>query len=35
MTTQDILFTKDNGVATITLNCPERKNAITMEMVDV
>jgi enoyl-CoA hydratase/carnithine racemase len=34
MVTQDILFIKDNGVATIPLNCPERKNAFDMDMVD-
>ncbi|MEW6186548.1 MAG: enoyl-CoA hydratase/isomerase family protein, partial [Thermodesulfobacteriota bacterium] len=34
MATENILFTKDNGIATITLNCPQRKNAFDMEMVD-
>ncbi len=34
MADQDILFKKEDGVATITLNCPKRKNAFTMEMID-
>ena len=32
---EEILFTKKDGVGTITLNCPERKNAFTMEMIDL
>jgi enoyl-CoA hydratase/carnithine racemase len=34
MADQDILFKKEDGIATITLNCPKRKNAFTMEMID-
>ena len=34
MGNQDILFEKENGVGTITLNRPERKNAFTLEMID-
>jgi enoyl-CoA hydratase/carnithine racemase len=34
MATENILFTVDNGIATITLNCPQRKNAFDMDMVD-
>jgi len=30
---QDLLFTKDNGIATILLNRPEKKNSFTMEMI--
>lgn len=35
MSNREILFTKTEGIATITLNCPERKNAFTMEMIDL
>jgi len=34
MATQNVLFTKDNGIGTILFNCPQRKNAFDMEMVD-
>ena len=34
MATQDLLYTKDKGVAWITLNRPERLNAYTGEMMD-
>ena len=34
MATQDLLYTKDQGVAWITLNRPERLNAYTGEMMD-
>ncbi|MBU4317512.1 MAG: enoyl-CoA hydratase/isomerase family protein [Proteobacteria bacterium] len=34
MDREDILFKTEDGVATITLNCPERKNAFSMEMID-
>jgi 2-(1,2-epoxy-1,2-dihydrophenyl)acetyl-CoA isomerase len=34
MGNEEILFTKDDGIATITLNRPERKNAFTMSMID-
>lgn len=34
MEREDILFSVEDGIATITLNCPERKNAFTMEMID-
>jgi enoyl-CoA hydratase/carnithine racemase len=34
MANEDILFKKEDGIATITLNCPKRKNAFTMEMID-
>jgi 2-(1,2-epoxy-1,2-dihydrophenyl)acetyl-CoA isomerase len=34
MTKQEILFKKEDGVATILLNCPERKNSFSMEMID-
>ena len=34
MAGEEILFQKENGVATITLNCPERKNAFSMSMID-
>jgi enoyl-CoA hydratase/carnithine racemase len=34
MTKQEILFKKENGIATIVLNCPERKNSFSMEMID-
>ena len=34
MATQNVLFTKDNGIGTILINCPQRKNAFDMEMVD-
>ncbi|WP_289014343.1 enoyl-CoA hydratase-related protein [uncultured Methylobacterium sp.] len=32
--TSELLFTVDDGVATITLNRPERKNAFTFGMID-
>ncbi|MBW2085508.1 MAG: enoyl-CoA hydratase/isomerase family protein [Deltaproteobacteria bacterium] len=34
MAREDILFNKEDQIATITLNCPERKNAFTYEMID-
>jgi 2-(1,2-epoxy-1,2-dihydrophenyl)acetyl-CoA isomerase len=34
MTQQEILFKKEDGIATIVLNCPERKNSFSMEMID-
>ena len=34
MTQQEILFKKEDGIATIILNCPERKNSFSMEMID-
>lgn len=34
MAQEDILFKKKDGLATITLNCPERKNSFSMEMID-
>lgn len=34
MENEDILFKKEDGIATITLNCPERKNAFSIEMID-
>ncbi len=34
MTKQEILFKKEDGIATITLNCPERKNSFSMDMID-
>jgi enoyl-CoA hydratase/carnithine racemase len=34
MAKQEILFKKQDGVATIALNCPERKNSFSMEMID-
>ena len=34
MEREDILFKEEDGIATITLNCPERKNAFTTEMID-
>jgi len=34
MEREDILFKVEDGIATITLNCPERKNAFTTEMID-
>ncbi len=34
MTKQEILFKKEDGIATIVLNCPERKNSFSMEMID-
>ncbi len=30
----EILFKKEEGIATITLNCPERKNSFSMDMID-
>ncbi len=35
MTKQEILFKKEDGIATITLNCPERKNSFSMDMIDL
>lgn len=34
MAQEEILFQKEDGIATITLNCPERKNAFSMDMID-
>jgi len=34
VTTQEILFKKEEGIATIILNCPERKNSFSMDMID-
>lgn len=34
MEREDILFKEEDGIGTITLNCPERKNAFSMEMID-
>jgi len=34
MEKEDILFKVEGGIATITLNCPERKNAFSREMID-
>ncbi len=34
MTKQEILFKKEDGIATIVLNCPERKNSFSMDMID-
>jgi len=34
MEKEEILFTVEDGIATITLNCPERKNAFSTEMID-
>jgi len=34
MEREEILFKKEEGVATITLNCPERKNSFSMDMID-
>lgn len=34
MDKQEILFKKADGIATITLNCPERKNSFSMDMID-
>jgi enoyl-CoA hydratase/carnithine racemase len=34
MEREEILFKEEEGIATITLNCPERKNAFSMEMID-
>ncbi|MBN1383115.1 MAG: enoyl-CoA hydratase/isomerase family protein [Deltaproteobacteria bacterium] len=34
MDNQEILFKKEDGTATITLNCPKRKNSFSMEMID-
>jgi len=35
MNHHDILFTVKDDIGTITLNCPERKNAFSMEMIDL
>ena len=34
MAKQEILFKKEAGIATIALNCPERKNSFSMDMID-
>jgi enoyl-CoA hydratase/carnithine racemase len=34
MADQDLLFSNKEGIATITLNRPPRKNAFTLEMID-
>lgn len=34
MDKQEILLKKADGIATITLNCPERKNSFSMDMID-
>lgn len=34
MATENVLFKKENGVGTILFNCPQRKNAFDMDMVD-
>lgn len=34
MNKPEILFKKEDGIATITLNCPERKNSFSMDMID-
>jgi enoyl-CoA hydratase/carnithine racemase len=34
MTKQEILLKKEDGIATIVLNCPERKNSFSMDMID-
>ncbi len=34
MTKQEILFKKEDGIATIILNCPERKNSFSLDMID-
>jgi enoyl-CoA hydratase/carnithine racemase len=34
MAKQEILFKKEDGIATIVLNCPERKNSFSMDMID-
>ena len=34
MNYQDIIFTKENGIATMTMNRPERMNAFSPEMTD-
>ncbi len=34
MGNEDILLKKEDGIGTITLNCPKRKNAFTMDMID-
>jgi len=34
MENDDILFKKEDGIGTIMLNAPERKNSFTMEMID-
>jgi enoyl-CoA hydratase/carnithine racemase len=30
----EIIFRKEDGIASIVLNCPERKNAFSMDMID-
>jgi len=34
MEKEEIRLEKNNGIGTITLNCPERKNAFSMDMID-
>jgi enoyl-CoA hydratase/carnithine racemase len=34
MNKPEIVFKKEDGIATITLNCPERKNSFSMDMID-
>jgi enoyl-CoA hydratase/carnithine racemase len=34
MAKQEIIFKKEEGIATIVLNCPERKNSFSMDMID-
>ncbi|RYD63604.1 MAG: 2-(1,2-epoxy-1,2-dihydrophenyl)acetyl-CoA isomerase, partial [Sphingomonadales bacterium] len=35
MTDETVLYSLDNGVATIRLNRPDRLNAVTLDMLDL
>jgi enoyl-CoA hydratase/carnithine racemase len=35
MPSEDVLYSKENGIATITLNRPAARNAVTFEMLDL
>ena len=35
MNKTEIVFKKEDGIATITLNCPERKNSFSLDMIDL